>query len=521
MKPRNLLGYWNAVRLWVLGSWLIAAHSLAFGQGFSFTSVAELAQRLAQEPYRPPARTLPPSLLKPQFTYDQHRDIRFRPDRALWRAQNLPFELMFFHPGWLFEFPVRINEVQAGVVRHVPFDARDFDYGKNGVNRDGFGDLGFAGFRVHYPLNNRVYKDEVVVFLGASYFRAVSRGARYGISARALAVDTVGGQGEEFPRFVEFWIERPTADAKALTIYALLDSPRVAGAYRFVVTPGDTTAIDVQSRIFLRAPVATLGIAPLTSMFFSGENVPHPADDFRPEVHDSDGLSIQSGEGEWLWRPLVNPPSLSVNSFTTTSPRGFGLMQRDRSFADYEDLESRYELRPSVWIEPQGDWGPGRIELVQFPIRDETDDNAVAYWVPAKLPAPGQPLDLSYRMQWEMKSNRTPPQAWVVQTRRGHGFSKDSVPFPPDEFQFVLDFDGPALRALDAKAKVAAVFTADANARVFYSNVEPNEAAGGYRATLRFKRLDAEKPVELRAFLKTSNETVSETWSYLLPARAR
>ena len=518
MRPRVLLGYWKALRLWALGTWLLAAHSLAFGQGFSFDTVAEAAHRLAQSPYRPPARSLPAALLKPQFTYDQHRDIRFRPDRALWRAQGLPFEMMFFHPGWLFEFPVTINEVEAGKVRHVAFDTRDFDYGKNGVNRQGFGDLGFAGFRVHYPLNNNAYKDEVAVFLGASYFRAVARGGRYGLSARALAVDTVGGKGEEFPRFVEFWVERPSANAKSLTIHALLDSPRVSGAYRFVVTPGDSTTIEVQSRIFLREPVATLGIAPLTSMFFSGENQAPDQDDFRPEVHDSDGLALHTGEHEWIWRPLVNPPSLMVSSFATTNPRGFGLMQRDRKFAHYEDLEARYELRPSTWIEPLGDWGAGRVELVQFPIQDETDDNAVAYWVPAKLPPPGQPLDLSYRMSWQSKNDRMPPQAWVVQSRRGHGYTRTKV---GDEVQYVLDFDGPALRALDPQTVVTAVVTADHNAEVLYTNVQPNDAAAGLRATLRFKRIDAAKPVELRAFLKTSNETVSETWSYLLPARAK
>jgi glucans biosynthesis protein len=519
LKSSIKLGYWNALHFWALGSWLLAAHSLAFGQGFSFNSVADLAHRLAQAPYKPPARTLPPALLKPQFTYDQHRDIRFRPDRALWRAQGLPFETMFFHPGWLFEFPVSINEIEAGNVRHIPFDTRDFDYGKNQVTGKAFGDIGFAGFRVHYPLNSNAYKDEVVVFLGASYFRAVSRGSRYGMSARALAVDTVGGNGEEFPRFFEFWIERPAADAKSLTIYALLDSPRVTGAYRFTVTPGDATTIDVQSRLYLRGQVATLGIAPLTSMYYAGENAPRQIDDFRPEIHDSDGLSVQTGEREWIWRPLVNPPGLQVSSFATTNPRGFGLLQRDRSFAHYEDLEARYELRPSVWIEPLGDWGAGRVELVQFPASDETDDNAVAYWVPATLPAPGQPLDLSYRMAWQMKSARTPPQSWVVQSRRGHGFSK--IKLPPDEFQFVLDFDGPALRGLDPKTAVEAVFTGDRNAKVLYSNAHLNDATGGWRATLRFKRLDADKPVELRAFLKTSNETVSETWSYLLPARSK
>src|SRR5690606_20142066 len=158
-------------------------------------------------------RTIPDKLLKPLFTYDQHRDIRFRPDRARWRAENLPFELMFFHPGWLFTYPVQMNEVRDGKATHIAFDGRDFDYGKNEIDPQEFADIGFAGVRVHYPLNTPQYKDELIVFLGASYFRAVSRGARYGLSARGLAIDTVGGSGEEFPQFVEFWFERPAPDA--------------------------------------------------------------------------------------------------------------------------------------------------------------------------------------------------------------------------------------------------------------------------------------------------------------------
>jgi glucans biosynthesis protein len=327
----------------------------------------------------------------------------------------------------------------------------------------------------------------------------------------------VGGKGEEFPDFVEFWFERPPPGATSLTIHALLDSPRVAGAYRFAVTPGDETVVDVRARLYLRAPVATLGIAPLTSMFYAGENQP-AAGDFRPEVHDSDGLAIHAADGEWIWRPLVNPPALTVSSFATRSPRGFGLMQRDRAFTSYEDLEARYELRPSAWVEPNGDWGAGRIELVQFRNADETDDNAVAYWVPAQLPAAGQPFDFAYRVRWQLRNDVRPPQSWVRQTRRGHGFTK--VPAGPDEFHYVVDFDGPALRALPESAAVQAVFTTDRNARLLHGEAFHNEATGGWRAALRFKRLETSRPVELRAFLRHNQETVSETWSYLLPANA-
>src|SRR5690606_872238 len=227
-------------------------------------------------------------------TYDQYRDIRFRPDRALWRAENLPFETMFFHVGKANEH-VRINEVESGNdIRHIAYDTADFDYGQNVLTPDTWGDLDYGGFRVHYPLNSTAYKDEVIVFLGASYFRALGAGARYGLSARGLAVDTVGAAREELPRFRQFWPVKPAAHATARRLCALLDSPSVAGAYQFAVWPGDETVVEVRARIYLRNPVATLGIAPLTSMYQFGENQPHRVD-FRPEVHDSDGLMIASG----------------------------------------------------------------------------------------------------------------------------------------------------------------------------------------------------------------------------------
>lgn len=376
------------------------------------------------------------------------------------------------------------------------------------------GRSGFAGFRTHYAVNNPQYKDELIVFLGASYFRALGAGQHYGLSARALAIDTVGGNGEEFPRFTEFWIERPAADAKALKIYALLDSPRASGAYQFTIQPGSETAIDVRSRLFLRAGVATLGMAPLTSMFTFGENQPHRTD-FRPEVHDSDGLMVATGEGEWIWRPLINPPQTLTTSFTTRNPRGFGLMQRDRNFANYEDTEARYELRPSAWIEPVGDWGPGRVELMQLHTPDETNDNVVAYWVPEKTPALGQAIDLAYKLHLQGDAQQRPPGGWVTQTRAGRGFAELGA----NEQQFIVDFTGPALAALPPNAAVKAVLSTDANGEIVESNAYRNPATGAWRMTVRIKQLRSTQSTELRGFLQSDTNVLTETWSNILPPR--
>jgi len=486
------------------------------GAVFGFENVAAIAQQRAQAPYAPAAATLPADLAG--LDYDGYRDIRFRPARSLWRSAQLPFEVQLFHRGLYHRAPVRLHEITPQGEHALPYDSADYDFGRNPVQPQAWGDLGHAGLRIHSPLNTAQYKDELAVFLGASYFRALGAGQQYGLSARGLAIDTVGGAGEEFPRFTEFWLERPAADARQVTLYALMESPRATGAYRFEIVPGEQTLMRVQARVFLRPgqrPVATLGIAPLTSMFLSGENQPRPGD-FRPEVHDSDGLMIASGDGEWLWRPLQNPRRATVNSFTVQQLRGFGLMQRDRRFASYEDAEARYERRPSAWVRPLSDWGPGRVELVQLPTPDETHDNIVAYWVPAQLPAPGAPLDFSYEVAWQGDVQAQPPGSRVLQSRRGMGYTRLTPMELSGQVQYVLDFGGPALDALPADAQVRAVVTADANGQVLEQLAYPLPAGNRWRLTLRVQRLDPARPVELRAFLQNDNHVLSETWTHIL-----
>jgi glucans biosynthesis protein len=480
---------------------------------FGFDDVAARASGLAARSFQPPVVNLPAELR--DLDYDANRDIRFRPEKALWHAEKLPFELMFFQQGRFATEPVRINVIEPSGEHTVDFDPALFDFGKNKLDPKILRGLGFSGFRVHYPINKPGYKDEFLVFQGASYLRAVAKGQTYGLSARGLAVDTGEPQGEEFPRFTEFWIERPRARASALTIYALLDSKRVTGAYRYVVTPGVETVMQVTARLYLRDKIAKLGLAPLTSMYLFGENQPG-RDDYRPEVHDSDGLSVETGDGEWIWRPLVNPRRLLVTSYATTDPRGFGLMQRDRSPASYEDPEAYYERRPSAWVEPIGSWGKGRVELVQIPSPDETNDNIVAYWVPEATPGPGKGFDFSYRLHWQSAGTMPAGKGWTVQTRRGRGYVRK----PDGDLQFVVDFDGPALHALAPSAEVEPVIWADSNAEVHERNLFKNPVTGAWRMTVRFKRNDAAKPVELRAFLKQDQSILSETWSYIVPPEA-
>lgn len=491
---------------------LLALVAPAVALGFDFEDVAARAKALADKPYEKPDETLPKALQ--ELSYDEYRNIRFKPERALWRGNKLPFELQFFHPGLYYKQTVKINLIGSDGVRPLRFDPEQFDYGNNKLDVSKLRDIGYAGFRVHFPLNSKDYKDELIVFQGASYFRALGKSQRYGLSARGLAVDTGAPSGEEFPAFTEFWIEWPRAEDRELRIYALLDSKSLSGAFVFQIKPGESSVIEVQSRLYPREKVTKLGIAPLTSMFLFGENQPARAEDYRPEVHDSDGLLLQT-DGEWLWRPLVNPRRLLISSFAARNPRGFGLMQRDRNFAHYEDLEARYEMRPSAWITPRGDWDAGSVELVQIPTPDETNDNIVAYWVPDAAPAPGRPLNLQYSLSWEAKTPATrAPLAQVAQTRRGHGWRNED----DGSIRFNIDFEGGVLPELGDEMPVAGVWVGE-NGELIERQSYRNEVTGGWRVSLRIRREDADLPVEMRVMLRQGKEAISETWAYLLPAR--
>lgn len=480
-------------------------------QAFGLPDVMRRAQMLAKTGYVRPAADLPEELR--QLMHEQYQNIRFKPEYAHWRGKDLPIELAFFHRGMAFEQAVKINEVSGGSVRQIEYRPEAFDFGANKIDAKKLKNLGFAGFRVHYAINTPKVKDEVLVFLGASYFRALGRGQAYGQSARGLAINTGERSGEEFPRFVEFWIERPLQGAREFTIYALLDSPSATGAYRFTLKPGQETTIDVKARLFPRGRIGKLGVAPLTSMYLFGENQRSTQDDYRPEVHDSDGLSVNVGNGEWIWRPLVNPKRLLITSFATNQLGGFGLQQRDRQFSSYEELSTRHDLRPGVWVEPQGHWGAGRIELVQIPTPDDTNDNIVAYWVPDQAPQPDQPYDLQYRLRWQKETERRPPLMWVSQTRRG----ADPRHRQENSITLAVDFVGapPPLRS--SASEITAATHVDGNAKLLSSKLERNEVVGAWRLTLIVRRVDISKPVELRANLVRQNKSVSETWNYILP----
>ncbi len=450
---------------------------------------------------------MPDSLAK--LNYDQYRDIRFRPDQALWRNQAL-FEVQFFHRGFTFQRRVNISEVAPdGTLHPIAYNSADFDFGKNAPPQNVPPDLGFAGFRVHFPLNRPEYKDELIVFLGASYFRVLGRDQSYGASARGLAINVATTGGEEFPYFSDFWLVHPTPQARTLTIYALLDSPSLTGAYHFEVRPGGTTDVEVTATLYARKTVTKLGLAPLTSMYFYGQNSPLAVNDYRPEVHDSDGLLEQTGNGEWLWRPLANPHGLRVSSFSDEHPRGFGLSQRDRNFEDYQDEEAHYQQRPSYWIAPLADWGKGRVELVEIPTDEEIHDNIVAYWVPATPIVPRRPFSFSYLLSAYSQSPLWPPGGRAIATRTASisGHTGDNA------LRILIDFWGGDLNLLQATQPVQAQISAQ-NGAVSNVTVQRLSATGVWRVTFQLAP-KGNQSVDLRCYLTLYGEALTETWTDL------
>ena len=467
---------------------------------FSPSSVRDIARALAAKPYVAPDQTLPDALKT--LTYDQYRSIRFLPDHALWRGEKRGFEAQFFHRGFYYKDRIDIYEVVDGKVRPIKYRRDDFSVGE-GIPQWPDADLGFAGFRLHAPINKPDYFDEVCVFLGASYFRAVAKGEVYGLSARGLAVDTGDAKGEEFPLFKAFWLERPGLGATSIVVHALLDSKSVSGAYRFTVRPGATTIFDVEMALYPRVDLPHGGLAPLTSMFLFGPNDRQGFDDFRPEVHDSDGLMMLNGHGEELWRPLGNPRDLQVSAFEDTNPRSFGLVQRQRDFRAFEDLESNYEKRPSLVAEPIGDWGEGAVILFEIPTKEEIHDNIAAFWRPKQPLAAKSEHNFTYRLHWGPDLAKTDRLGRF--TRTGVGAKGDNTRL------FVLDLNGERLKSLDAKA-VKGVVNAD-GAAVHDIVTQPNPETGGWRLSFQVDVKD--KPaVELRAWLAENDQPVSEIWIY-------
>ncbi|WP_445504635.1 glucan biosynthesis protein [Microvirga sp. G4-2] len=480
---------------------------------FSFDDLKKQAETMARTAYMAPPSPSPDILY--QIDYDAHGKIRFKTDLALWANGPGEFPVTFFHMGRFFQKPVRMHVVENGQAREIIYDTEYFDMPADSPARKLPDNTGFAGFRFQEARNGKLdwKKNDWVAFLGASYFRAIGELYQYGLSARGLAVDVaVHGKAEEFPDFTHVYFETPSPGSDTVTVYALLDGPSVAGAYRFVMKRAAAVTMDLDSALFLRKDIQRLGIAPLTSMYWYSEKAKTTAIDWRPEIHDSDGLAMWTGTGERIWRPLNNPPRIITSAFSDENPKGFGLLQRDRNFDHYLD-GVYYDRRPSLWIEPQGSWGQGAIQLVEIPTDDEIHDNIVVMWVPADPARAGQALNFRYRMHWSADEPYPTPLARVIATRFGNG-GQAGTARPKGVRKFMVEFIGEPLTKLPSGVIPKPVLSAS---RGEFSNVlteaVPDNVPGHWRTQFDLTVTGTE-PVEMRCYLRNGDEVLSETWLY-------
>ena len=468
-----------------------------------------MAKGRAAKPYVAPKRPVPDIINKIDF--DVVQKIKFRAERALWGDGPGPFPIRLFHLDKFNPLPVRINILTGDQARRVNYSASDFDYGDTGLEAKLPADLGFSGFRV---MDNAQAATDWLAFQGASYFRSAGQDNQYGGSARGIAVDTVASRKEEFPRFAEFWLAEPESQSPSVTIYALLDGPSLAGAYRFVAAKKTGVVMDAEAELFVRNDVAQLGIAPLTSMYWYGENQRQGASDWRPEIHDSDGLQLWTGKGERIWRPLIDPPSVLTNTFLDQNPKGFGLMQRDRTFADYQDDGAFYNRRPSMWVETKGDWGAGAVQLVEIPTQDEIHDNIVVFWNPKDPVKAGAQLKYAYRLFWQNGNpDQDPNIGHAISTRIGRGgVPGHPAPTDKDSWKFVIDFAGGPLAQMAPRFDVTPVVTTS-RGKVGKAYVVKVVGTDHWRALVDVLAPGKEQ-INLRCFLRLGDKTLTETWLY-------
>lgn len=480
--------------------------------------VQELAEKLARLPYAAPPDRVPPPLK--DIGYDVYRDILFREKNALWHGERLGFEVQFSPTAYLYHTPVDIFMVDGAAVTPFPASVSQFSWGPLAKDMSAYSDLAFSGFRILSPLNDANRLDELVVFQGASYFRALGRAHQYGLSARGLALNTARPEPEEFPIFRSFWLERP-AHPSHIVVHALLDGPSASGAFRFAIWPGPSTAMDVESVLFPRVDLTHAGIAPLTSMFWFDARDPANRQDFRSAVHDSDGLAVRTQSGESIWRPLSSPDELQASAFIGTNPRGFGLIQRARDFRAYQDLEARYERRPTVWVERRNDWGEGHVELIEIPAKTEYFDNIVAYWRPASPLRAGGRHAFDYRLYWCDEPPETAPRLRVKRT--GLGESRPAIQrfvvdyelttaYRPESMGTIEEVVGLIGRSPEPFRPIEPVLSASGGL-LGQPVIEPNPHVNGLRVSFELDPRE-EKTIELRLALVVGGEVDSEVWLY-------
>ncbi len=472
------------------------ADPVPFEPGF----VTEIARNLAKQPFKAAAADLPESLRG--LNYEQYTGIRAKASTDIWATENIGFALVPLHRGFIFSTPVAINLVTQGLARRLIYNQNQYDFGKLAVPTT-LGDIGFSGFKILAQGADTFY--DVVHFQGASFFRSLARGQGFGTMARALSIKTADPRGEEFPAFRSVWVERPTLAVAALVIHALIDSESLTGAYRFTVRPGDATIIDTECTLFARNLVDHFGLATMSATHLLGSIDRHRSDDLRPNVSEIGGLQMLTGSGEWLWRPIANRETLQISTFVDDKPRGFGFLQRDRDFERYQDDDQHWELRPSLWIEPIGDWSSGGLQLVEIPTETEANDNIITYWRPKQVLAPGSETSFAYRQFWCWSPPERPSLAVTTASYSGRGLAARRR-------RFIAEFTGDILAEQSLNQDIKPSLSLSPGTITLIRTFRSKDLKI-FRVLFEFDP-GSETSCEMRLVLEAHGKPVSETWLY-------
>ena len=465
---------------------------------FGPETVLNMARELAKSPFKAPKLELPE--IFSNLSYDQYSKIQRTPGSAIWSDEKLGFALEPLHRGFIFTTPMQLNIVEYGLAQRMMYDRADYRFADPQPPAD-LPDLGFSGVRVKAASSQGW--DGLAIFQGAAFFRSLARGQRYGVNARGLSIRTGDAAGEEFPLFRELWIEKPSPASDALTIHALLDSTSLTGAFHFTLRPGEATIIDTELTLVARVAVDHLGLGSMTATYLFGALDHRRPDEVRPAVYDVEGLQILTGAGEWLWRPVASRNALQISAFGDLNPRGFGFLQRARALDAFDDDAARWELRPSLWIEPVGDWGEGEVILLEIPSDSEYNDNIIAQWRPKAGMAAGATVSFAYRQFWCWTPPARPKLATVASSRAGKIGKR---------WRFIVEFVADLFADPRRAAEVSATIEPSAQAALAFPIYRYPE-----RRSIRVVfDLDpgSESYCELRVVLKDAGQPASETWLY-------
>lgn len=479
----------------VAGPGVLLAPPVDFGSG----TVADMARELAKHSFKPIATDLPDPFKA--LTFEQYNAIALKDDARVWGDQNVGFVIEPLHRGFQYTNPIQLNLVADGKAYRLVYDVKLFDFGKLNPGTK-VGDIGFSGFRVLRPHSDGNLAD-IAAFQGANFFRALAEGQVAGLMARALAIKVADPKGEETPIFRQIWIEKPSLVAATLIVHALIDSESVAGAFRFTIRPGEATIMDTECTLFPRVNIDNFGLATMSATHLLGFMDHKKFDDYRPNVSEVCGLQMLTGNDEWVWRPVTNPGSLQISSFQDNKPKGFGCLLRDRDFEDYADEDNQWEKRPSLWIEPIGDWAEGFVQLMEIPSQSDANDNILCFWRPKDSLKGGTEVSFAYRQFWCWDPPARPDLAQTRHSRSGTNGKRQ---------RFFVEFAGDVLGKADVANAISPTLTAGAGSiTMMRTFADPDQKS--YRLLFELDPGSADSS-ELRLVLQANGKPVSETWLY-------